>query len=248
VSPARKRFAVASGLPPSADEAVPAPVEAAAVSPSSLPVPYTSAATGQLDAREQADLEVCEAAVDNLRAAFAAAGQALQVIRDARLYRERYGTFESYLAKRWDMSLSQAYRLIAAWPLAAQLSPIGERVTESQVRELLPVAGHHGLDAAVTVYRAIAEAEGVQVTAAHIKGAVGVLPGGPFDHGEAVKRIRAYLAGEVSAPRPDAARPVAWRPQGELGEWARGEAERTGKKLGDLLTEALEEYRARHSG
>lgn len=40
---------------------------------------------------------------------------------------------------------------------------------------------------------------------------------------------------------------VGWRPPAELADWARAESEREGRRLGDLLTEALEEYRARRS-
>jgi hypothetical protein len=45
---------------------------------------------------------------------FAPAGQALKEIRDKRLYRETHATFEDYCRKRWEMSKTQANRLIAA--------------------------------------------------------------------------------------------------------------------------------------
>ena len=146
------------------------------ISPGSLPDPYTATADGQLSDHEHADLAACEAAVDNLRVAFWAAGKALQVIRDARLYRGTHATFEDYAEQRWDVSRSQAYRLIDAWPLAERLSPMGDTLNERQIRELLPLAGRHGQDAAVTVYRAVAETDGVQVTAAVLHGAVSILP------------------------------------------------------------------------
>src|SRR5438309_439896 len=82
--------------------------------------------------REQADLATCEAALDNLRVAFWAAGKALQVIRDARLYRDTHATFEDYVEQRWDMARSPAYRLIDAWPLAERLSPMGDKLNERQ--------------------------------------------------------------------------------------------------------------------
>jgi hypothetical protein len=135
-------------------------------------IPPTAARHGsrrrrrRLSDREQADLATCEAALDNLRLAFWAAGKALQVIRDARLYRDTHATFEDYVEQRWDMSRSQAYRLVDAWPLAERLSPMGDKLNERQIRELLPLASRHGQDAAVTVYRTVAETEGIQVTAA----------------------------------------------------------------------------------
>jgi hypothetical protein len=167
------------------------------VSPGSLPDPYTTATDGQLSEPEHADLATCEAALENLRVAFWAAGKALQVIRDARLYRDTHATFEDYLAERWDMSRSQAYRLIDAWPLAERLSPIGDKLNESQVRELLPLAGRHGQAAAVTVYRAVTEADSVQVTAGLLHEVVGILPADQFDPAEAVEQICAYLAGNL---------------------------------------------------
>ena len=117
------------------------------------------------------------------------------MIRDARLYRGTHATFEDYAEQRWDVSRSQAYRLIDAWPLAERLSPMGDTLNERQIRELLPLAGRHGQDAAVTVYRAVAETDGVQVTAAVLHDAVSILPAGRFDADEAAAQIRAYLAG-----------------------------------------------------
>jgi len=184
-----------------------APVSAV-LSPSPVPTPYSAISDDPLDAHEQADLTVCEAAVDNLRRAFWLAGKALNVIRDARLYRDSDATFEAYVERRWDISRAQAYRLIDAWPLAEHLSPMGD-INERQTRELLPVATRHGQDAAVTVYRAVAEAGVGQVTAALLHGAVAVLPGDRFDTAEVVKQIRAYLAGGVAAaPSRPAAGPV----------------------------------------
>jgi hypothetical protein len=174
-----------------------------------LPEPYLAPENaGGLTTREHADLATCEAALDNLRVAFWAAGKALQVVRDARLYRDTHATFEDYLQQRWDMSRAQAYRLIEAWPLAERLSPIGDKINESQVRELLPLASRHGQDAAVTVYRTIAEAGGGQVTAALLHGAVSILPDDHFDPAEAAEQIRAYLAGTYTTVPPPARSPV----------------------------------------
>ena len=153
------------------------------ISASSVPDPHSPAGDGRLSPAEKADLATCEAALDNLRLAFAAAGKALQVIRDARLYRSTHDTFEAYVEQRWGMGKSQAYRLVEAWPLAERLSPIGERLTESHVRELLPFAGRHGQDAAAAVYQAVAEADGIRVTASVLHDVVGILPADYFDPG-----------------------------------------------------------------
>jgi hypothetical protein len=187
---------------------VPAAVPAV-IAAGSIPEPHSPAGDGQLSPAEEADLATCEAALDNLRLAFAAAGKALQVIRDAGLYRGAHGTFEAYVEQRWDMSRAQAYRLIEAWPLAERLSPIGDKIiNESQVRELLPLASRHGQDAAAAVYQAVAEADGVRVTAAVLRGVVGILPADHFDPAEAVSQIRAYLASDHAPPQPPPADPV----------------------------------------
>lgn len=178
-----------------------------------LPQPYESAATGDLDDRERDLLHLCEEAIGNLGMAFWAAGKALELVRELDLYRDDYQTFEAYLIARWDMSTSQAYRLMQGWRLAEHMlqrvSPIGDKIkfNEAQVRELLPVADRHGKDAAVTVYQTVtevAEAGGMRVTAALLRGAVTVLPDDDFDPEKAAEQIRAYLAGQVtprSTPR-----------------------------------------------
>jgi len=193
---------------PAIPEAVFREPSTAGAAASAVPAPYEPADDSPtLSGKERSHLATCEAAIDTLRVAFAAAGKALQVIRDARLYRETHGTFEEYAEERWQMGRSYAYRLIAAWPIVEALSPMGDTVNERQMRELLPLAEQHGQDAAVTVYKTIAETDGVRVTAAVIKGAVAVLPAGDeFDTEQAVAQIRAYLAGEV---RPAAAPPAS---------------------------------------
>jgi hypothetical protein len=172
----------------------------AVVQASSVPDPLIASNEGNLSADERGRLLACEHALDNLRLAFAAAGKALQVIRDGRLYRATHPTFEAYVEDRWGMARGHAYRLIAAWPLAELLSPIGDSLNESQVRELVPFATQHGDRAAEIVYRAVAETEGVKVTAGLLKGAIAALPQHHFDPDQAVPEIRAYLSGENGSP------------------------------------------------
>lgn len=196
----------AAAQPPAAAEAPqsPGPARLPAVT---VPDPHSPTGEGELSISEKSDLATCEAAIDNLRRAFIAAGKALQVISDGRLYRATHGTFEEYVEQRWDIGRQYAYRLIAAWPLAERLSSIGTP-TESQVRELLPLAGRHGQDAAEVVYQTVADADGIRVTAATLRSVVGILPDGHFDREEAVRQIRAYLAGQLPPATPPPADPV----------------------------------------
>jgi hypothetical protein len=168
--------------------------------PLALPAPYEALSDSDvLIDVERRDLAACEAAIDGLRIAFWAAGKALQVIRDGRLYRAEYPTFDAYCEGRWQMHRSYADKLIRAWPLAEILSPIGlKELNEGQVRELLPLAAKQGDEAAVIVYeaayRAAAEVDGVRVTAAVLKGMIGALPAGQFGKDEAIRQIREYVA------------------------------------------------------
>ncbi len=161
-----------------------------------LPVPNETAAHGPLDDREQAQLTACESSIDGLRVAFWAAGRALQIVRDGRLYRGRHASFDEYVEQRWDMQRSYAHKLIRAWPLAAKLHPVAPAINEGQVRELLPVAAQHGEDAAVVVYTTIAGADHVKVTAGKLREAVALLPE-RFDKAEVVALLQAWLRGEL---------------------------------------------------
>jgi hypothetical protein len=70
---------------------------------------------------------------------FSDIGRALKEIRDNRLYKlVLFETFEAYTKARWDMGRSQAYRLIEAYGVIKNLSPIGDIIpaNECQVRPL----------------------------------------------------------------------------------------------------------------
>jgi hypothetical protein len=69
---------------------------------------------------------------------FLEVGRALAAIRDKRLYRDRYATFDEYCQQKWDFSKTHANRLIEAASVAAALTPIGVKLkSESQVRPLV---------------------------------------------------------------------------------------------------------------
>lgn len=67
-------------------------------------------------------------------------GKALKEIRDSRLYKlTLFATFEAYARARWDIGRAQAYRLINAYSIVGNLSPIGDVLpgNEAQTRPLL---------------------------------------------------------------------------------------------------------------
>ena len=80
-----------------------------------------------------------EAVIKKYRQDFYSVGKALKEIRDARHYHKlSFKSFKSYLRLRWDMGCSHAYRLIDAFCLIDNLSPIGDVLpqNEAQARAL----------------------------------------------------------------------------------------------------------------
>ena len=80
-----------------------------------------------------------EAVIKKYRQDFYSVGKALKQIRDGRHYHKlSFKSFESYLRIRWDLGRSHAYRLIEAFCVIENLSPIGELLpqNEAQARPL----------------------------------------------------------------------------------------------------------------
>lgn len=89
--------------------------------------------------RSEQRLAHLEAVIKKYRQDFYSVGKALTEIRDARHYHKlSFKSFESYLRLRWDMGRSHAYRLIDAFCVIDNLSPIGEILpkNEAQARPL----------------------------------------------------------------------------------------------------------------
>ncbi len=111
----------------------------------------------ELTASEQAQLKELEGVIKKFEAAIArgralgleAAG-ALEKIRDLRLYRGRYGTFEEYCREVWGYSKAHINRQIGAGHVVEVLTPIGATVeTESVARPLVGLKD----DQIVTAYQ-----------------------------------------------------------------------------------------------
>jgi hypothetical protein len=153
---------------------------------------------------ERESLAKCEAAIETLQFAFWAAGKALQIVRDGRLYRASHPTFDAYVEERWQMSRNYANKLIRTWRIAEALFeyesnglvPIGaaKKVNQAQVWELVPAAETWSAQAAADIYRTVLEVDGVPVTAQVLKGVVRALPSGEYDREEVAGCVRAYLA------------------------------------------------------
>jgi hypothetical protein len=87
---------------------------------------------------EVSRLNQCEAVIERGMKTFVDVGNALLEIREKRLYRVEFGTFEDYCRERWGMVRQQANRLISAAEVVEILEPMGSILpaTERQVRPL----------------------------------------------------------------------------------------------------------------
>lgn len=68
----------------------------------------------QLTLNEKRTFAECERIIERGKQTFVAVGAALQKIRDQKLYREQYATFEDYCRERWGWSRQRAYQIISA--------------------------------------------------------------------------------------------------------------------------------------
>lgn len=107
-------------------------------------VSVTEIAQLELSVEERAELDEYEAIIDRHLQTFIEVGNALLAIRDKRLYREQYSTFDEYSQERWGFVRRQADRLIAATETVHNLRPMGLilPVTERQVRPLTSLDPH----------------------------------------------------------------------------------------------------------
>jgi len=91
----------------------------------------------ELATTDQCALAECEAIIERGRDTFIEVGNALLRIREERLYRAEFGTFQEYCEAKWGMSKTHANRLIDAAEIAENLTPTG--VTPSSERAARPL-------------------------------------------------------------------------------------------------------------
>lgn len=121
----------------------------------------------ELAATEHVRLMELETEIENGLRTFVDVGNALLEIRDGRLYRQSFATFEDYCRERWGMQRHYANRLIAAAEVTANLVPIGTiPATESQARPLTTLEPDQQRAA---WRRAVETAPNGKVTASHVE-------------------------------------------------------------------------------
>jgi hypothetical protein len=157
-----------------------------------------------LTTREGDRLEQLEARIDAGKKTFIEVGSALAEIRDGKLYRASFKTFDDYCREKWGWDRTYCHRIIAA-AAAVKMLPIGNEISsESQARELAK-ADPEARAAIVETANAAAKAEGRTMTA---------------------RDIRETIDAEVIAdPEPD--RPRVRSAEDAALEWIRTEVEAT---------------------
>jgi hypothetical protein len=126
------------------------------------------------------------------RAAYLEVGLELRAIRDARLYRADFGTFEDYCATRWEFTDDMAQRLMNAAAAAEKLRQLSDSVParESHIRPLLRLDSD---DDRAKVWRMVLdEHPDGHIVAKHVEAAV---------------RAHMGIACEAAAPPPKPAPP-----------------------------------------
>lgn len=88
---------------------------------------------------ERRALEQHEEIIERGIQTFMEVGHRLQEIRDARLYREQYSTFEAYCKERWGWTRQYASLLIKASDTAARLSTMVDMPAPNSERQVRPL-------------------------------------------------------------------------------------------------------------
>ena len=124
-----------------------------------------------MSADESGVLEYYERIIETGVKTFVEVGHALTVIRDQRLYREHYATFDAYVRKRWDLERTYAHRMIEASEVVDRLLSAGNMVpvNEAQAR---PLASLPPEQQAEVWQEAVQTAPPSGITAKHVQATV----------------------------------------------------------------------------
>ena len=122
---------------------------------------------------EQQELAHCEAVIERGFETFFEIGRAMAIIRDKRLYRAEFSTFEEYCSTRWSLERRHAYRLMDASKVIENVSNWTQILpaTESQARPLTSLEP----DQQRVVWSELlqdAQASGTPITAAKVRAVV----------------------------------------------------------------------------
>ena len=129
----------------------------------------------KLTAAERKTLTHCEHTIQRGANAFLETGDALTVIQEQRLYRDKYPTFEAYLWEEFHLERSVAYRWIKAASTHIKTSAIADKLSllitnEAQLRALETVTEPHDMQAVLrrAAKKITPDAKGFRVPTAKI--------------------------------------------------------------------------------
>ena len=94
--------------------------------------------SAELSFIEKSELQQCETIIEEGLRTFVDVGGALLKIRDKKLYRQEYSTFEEYCQSKWSISRPRAYQLIDSAKVIGNLSTFVDKTpdNEAQARPL----------------------------------------------------------------------------------------------------------------
>lgn len=144
-----------------------------------------------LTTSESQELIQCEAVIEKGLRTFVDVGNALLIIRDRRLYRAEYGTFEDYCRERWSLERRRAYQLMDAAQVVQNVnhgSQIEPPQSERQARPLSQLEPEQQREAWAQV---VAESPDGRITGAKVQEVVNrwkVAPGAEGDPDEEDER------------------------------------------------------------
>ena len=125
-----------------------------------------------LSADEEVEFQSCEVIIQKGSFAFVEVGMALTRIRDGRLYRNDFTSFEGYYQAKWEMQHAKVYYLISAaqvYTTLSALSHVPKPDRESQLRPLLALSAE---DAQLAWEYAAVNSGGREITARRVESAV----------------------------------------------------------------------------
>jgi len=124
--------------------------------------------TEELTPKEHDTFATCEKVIARFVDSLAEVSKALRMIRDRRLYRAEYATFENYCLERWHYHRRRVYQLIDAGQVLENVHNCAriEPQNEAQVRQL---ARLQTPDQQIQIWRQVIEQHGERVTAHAIK-------------------------------------------------------------------------------
>jgi hypothetical protein len=184
---------------PTLPESIPAPNDTvpAIPMPSPAPIPQSTApaldkvlgVVDVLSEAERAELQGCEAVIVTGWHTFVDVGLALARIRDGRLYRDDFDSFETYCRTQWQYGRNYVDRLISAAQVFTHLMTNSHQKPDHET-QLRPLIGLTPAEAQVAWQCAVEMAGGRKITARLVKRAVHELQLTPAKNQPAAKAPR----------------------------------------------------------